>query len=159
LGSLDLIILKDYRRFLEANAAALLPVERTLERSGVGEAFPDWHARTRRDAILDDLRAVDGRAAPLPCPGLFDFGGILGAMYVLEGSRLGAQFLLKAVKASPDPRVAGSVDYLGHGAGKAMWKSFLALLERHAGRLDDEAAAVDAAQRTFAMFERAAADA
>jgi hypothetical protein len=49
-------------------------------------------------------------------------------MYVLEGSRLGAQVLLQAVAGSSDAAVTAATAYLRHGAGRHLWQSFLALL-------------------------------
>src|SRR6186713_2937523 len=45
LGALDLCSTSGYRRFLEINAAALLPLERSLERAGVRGMLPDWDDR------------------------------------------------------------------------------------------------------------------
>ena len=50
LGAFDLARLDGYRRFLEINAAALLPLEASLEAAGVAAIFPDWPWRSRRAA-------------------------------------------------------------------------------------------------------------
>jgi heme oxygenase len=157
LGALALDRLPDYRRFLETSAAALLPLEMALDRSGVTRLFPDWPARSRRDAILADLARVDGQATPLPVPEPFDLGGVLGAMYVLEGSRLGAKMLSAIVTKSPDPRVAGATAYLRHGEGQHLWRSFLAALETHAAALPDDRSAIRGARLAFDLFAEAAA--
>ena len=52
LGALDLCTASGYRRFLEINAAALLPLERSLERAGVRAMLPDWDDRARTAAVL-----------------------------------------------------------------------------------------------------------
>ena len=41
LGALNLCTASGYRRFLEINAAALLPLERSLKRAGVRAMLPD----------------------------------------------------------------------------------------------------------------------
>jgi heme oxygenase (biliverdin-IX-beta and delta-forming) len=156
LGAFDLTSLPGYRPFLEANAAALLPLEAALEAARVAEILPDWELRSRKAAILEDLARVGGGVAPLPTPGPFDLGGILGTMYVLEGSRLDARMLLNAVKRSADAEVLHATAFLRHGAGHHFWPSFLAVLESHAAA-DHEAGAIDGAMQAFAMFERAAA--
>jgi len=155
--ALDLRGLPEYRRFLEASTAALLPLERSLIEAGVARIFPDWALRSRRHAILHDLARVDGVAHPLAAPPRLDFAGVLGTMYVLEGSRLGAQVLLKSVARSSDAVVTQATAYLSHGAGRHLWQSFLALLERHAGTLSDDAGAVDGARRAFGLFAQAIA--
>jgi heme oxygenase len=154
--ALDLTSLPDYRQFLEANAAALLPLEAALAAAGVAEIFPDWALRSRKAAILEDLARVGGQEVPLPVPGALDFGGVLGTMYVLEGSRLDAQALLNAAKRSTDAEVLHATAFLRHGAGHHFWPSFLAVLESH-GAADHETSAIDGAIRALGMFEQAAA--
>jgi len=156
LGALDLTILPGYRQFLEINAAGLIPLETALAAAGVDEIFPDWPLRSRQAAILEDLARVGGQADPLPAPPPLDFGGLLGTMYVLEGSRLGARVLLNAVKQSADPQVLHATAFLRHGAGQHFWPSFLAILDRHSAA-HHEAGAIDGAHKAFAMFERATA--
>lgn len=153
---LDLTCCEDYRRFLAANAAALLPIERALERSGVRNLLPDWVRRMRSAAIRADLQHLGGRASPLPAEPRLDPGGMLGVLYVLEGSRLGARFLLKAVTRSPDPAVRAATAYLSHGEGQPLWPAFLAVLERAATTVDD-AELIAGATRAFSLFARAAA--
>jgi heme oxygenase len=155
LGALDLTSLPGYRQFLEANAAALLPLEAALEAARVAEIFPDWDLRSRKAAILEDLARVGGQVVPLPAPGLLDFGGVLGTMYVLEGSRLDARVQLNAVKRSTDAQVLHATAFLRHGAGHHFWPSFLAVLESHAAA-DHETSAIESAIRALNMFERAA---
>src|SRR5215475_11462502 len=54
-----------YRRFLEASAAALSPLEAALERGGVNHIFSDWSERSRRAAIAADLERLGGSVRPL----------------------------------------------------------------------------------------------
>ena len=155
-GAFALASLHGYRSFLEASAAALLPLEKALIDSGVKRRFPDWPLRARSAAILYDLERIGGVCWLLPTPEPLDFGGILGTMYVLEGSRLGAKVLLKAVSRSHDSDVTGATGYLSHGKGQPLWQTFLATLDRHAGDLTEPKSAVIAARRAFHLFDRAA---
>lgn len=156
-GGLDLTSLSDYRCFLEANADALLPLENALIEAGVVRIFPDWEMRSRRRAILNDLAAIHGTFRPFPPLASLDFGGVLGTMYVLEGSRLGARMLLRTIERTRDPRVTAATAYLRHGEGHQLWPSFLAMLEQHATALDSEDGAIEGALRAFDLFDRAAA--
>ena len=81
---------------------------------------------------------------------------MLGAMYVLEGSRLGAKYLLRIVAGCGEPQVAAATNYLEHGNGLPLWRTFLERLEREAVTPDGEAELISGAQRAFAMFARAA---
>ena len=153
LSSFDLTVLTGYRRFLQASAGALLPLEAALVAAGVTDIFPDWPERSRSAAITADLGRLRS-AAPSPVSVLpLTPGGLLGTMYVLEGSRLGAKFLLKEVAEAADPRISAATLYLRHGTGKRLWQSFLAKLESEAC---DEVEVIAAARMAFAAFEQAA---
>ena len=157
LVTLSLGELPDYRRFLELSAAALLPLETALIDAGVARLFPDWELRSRRHAILTDLVRVGGKLHLLRGPEPLDHRAMLGTMYVLEGSRLGAKVLLRTIAQSADPVVTNATAYLRHGAGQQLWPSFLAALERHAVALDDDASVVTGALEAFGRFSDAAA--
>jgi heme oxygenase (biliverdin-IX-beta and delta-forming) len=157
LTGLDLASLDGYRRFLEANAAALWPVEDALEAAGVADMFADWPQRARRAAMSADLARVGGELRPLPAmPGL-NRNGVFGALYVLEGSRLGAKYLLRGVAAAADPVVAAATAYLSHGAGQHFWQTYLTALEQEPATASDATEIVAAANSAFAMFAEAAA--
>lgn len=156
LGAFHLHDLAGYRRFLEANAAALLPLEGALVAAGVRDTFPDWDRRARSRAILDDLAVVGGAPDLLDPPVLSGRCAVLGTLYVLEGSRLGAAYLLKHVRQASDPRILNATAYLAHGAGQQLWQHFLAVLERHSGEVQNEDDVVVPARRAFALFAKAA---
>ena len=108
LSAFDLTVFSGYRRFLQASAGALLPLEAALIEAGVARMFPDWPERARSAAIAADLGRLDSAVqATVSVPPLTR-SGVLGTMYVLEGSRLGAKFLLKAVADAADPRIDGA---------------------------------------------------
>lgn len=166
-GRLDLQQLRDYRRFLIAQAAAVLPLETVLLQSGVQQAFPDWSLRMRSDALRSDIARLGGTLSAFIVPPRLEFDAMLGTMYVLEGSRLGARYLLRQVLQSPDRLVAGTTAYLGHGvvshgapghgvpghgAGSGLWQSFLAMLEQHGRSLHDPSMAIAGARRAFKLF-------
>lgn len=115
-----------YGAFLTASYAALAPLELALEEAGVVQHLPDWSQRARRAALAADLAelglpAPSFEAAQIPSA---DFAA--GLIYVLEGSRLGAKFLARQVRAAG----AGlPLSYLTHGEGQDLWRSFLAWLD------------------------------
>ena len=156
LGALDLGQIAGYRRFLEINAAALLPLEQSLLHAGVHDVLPDWDDRARTAAVLADLAHLGGTPRLLDAPALANRAAILGTLYVLEGSRLGAAYLLRQVRQCRDPAISGNTAFLGHGTGRSLWPGFLAILESHAGDVMNEADIVTPARRAFALFEQAA---
>ena len=157
LSALDLSRTEHYRRFLQANAAAVLALETALEAAGIADLVEDWPQRTRARAITADLARLNGAAIPSPMAVTpLDRCGVFGTLYVLEGSRLGAVYLLRIVAASADPRVRAATRYLGHGAGEGLWRSFLARLDRESVTADDEARMIGGAMLAFALFTAAA---
>jgi heme oxygenase len=154
LSSFDLTVLSGYRRFLQASAGALLPLEAALVQAGVAKMFPDWRERARSAAIAADLAQLGSAAQSTVSVPPLTRSGMLGTLYVLEGSRLGAKFLLKAVADAGDPRIGEATAYLSHGAGKRLWQSFLAKLQND--EACDEGEVIESARLAFAAFEQAA---
>jgi heme oxygenase len=150
-SALNLASISDYGDFLRSHAAAFLPVEQALERSGAAALIAGWHDIKRGDALKSDLDAL-GLASPPP-ESAPDFDGraeLLGGLYVLEGSRLGGKILHKAAGRGFPTRFLASRTPAGH------WRSFVAMLEEMLYSDGDRATAGATAVRTFECFERAA---
>ena len=156
LSAFDLTDFSGYRRFLQASAGAVLPLEAALLDAGVTGLFSDWPERSRRTALEADLaRLGSAVAATVTVPPLTR-SGVWGTMYVLEGSRLGAKFLLKTVAAASDPRIGQATAYLRHGAGQRLWQSFLVRLADEDLDAAEQDEAIGGARIAFDAFERAA---
>lgn len=156
-GRHDITRREGYGRFLLGHAAVLPAMERSLEAAGIDRILPDWAARRRREALARDLAAL-GLAGPLPRPVTPPDGTarLLGAAYVLEGSRLGAALLLRRAGASGDPAVPAATAYLRHGRGQGLWASFLGVLGTNAAAQDAPDLVVEGAELAFSAFEAAA---
>jgi heme oxygenase len=149
-SALNLRVEDDYRRFLMLHAIAFLPVEKAVTDAGAARLVEDWEAMRRTPELLADLQAL-GLAAPSdeggPC--FNDDAEMLGAIYVLEGSRLGGAALRKSI----DPTFPHR--FLAHPQPKGRWRVLVALLERNLGESVRVDSAVEAALGAFAFFERA----
>jgi heme oxygenase len=152
LSALDWGSVPDYRYFLEASAAALLPVEAALVDANVIGILPDWERRSRRSAILRDLEYIGGCLPPLAAQPRLGFEGVLGATYVLEGSRLGGAVLLERIAEAGDSTILCATSYLSHGSGQRFWPTFVDRLEKHAAQIESRTAVVVAARQTFKLF-------
>ncbi|MES2601458.1 MAG: biliverdin-producing heme oxygenase [Pseudomonadota bacterium] len=155
LSKLDLAIPLYYEGFLRSQAEALFPIETALEAGGIESLIPDWTLRIRTPALERDLATLNITCNPLPAP---DFGSpaeMLGAVYVLEASRMGARVMLARLAEHPDSDAMNATAYLRHGFGKRFWPSFLTLLETHPVAQSDTAGVVRGAETAFAMFETA----
>lgn len=150
LGGFDLANRDSYRRFLLAHAEALLPIEAALDRAA-GQVVADWPARRRGPALAQDLATLG--TVPIEPGGVFkldDAATTAGALYVIEGSRLGGRFLVRQVGAGLPTA------YLGDEQPRGRWPALLAALDRVLLDEDSQARAITAACATFARFETAA---
>ncbi len=139
---------EDYRRFLLAQAAAFLPIEAALDEAEAAELVPDWPLRRRGKLLQDDLRALgSGDPPPIAAPPLPDPAAKLGAIYVLEGSRLGGALLKRRL---PDtaPRYFLTAPQKG-----GSWRKLLETLDMFLYRSDQLASAIGAARGVFRNFE------
>ncbi|HEX2593873.1 MAG TPA: biliverdin-producing heme oxygenase [Rhizomicrobium sp.] len=141
----------DYVRFLEAHAAALVPLEEALEDQGIDNVLPDWQDRARAPALRADLTALNVAFNPLVAPNFETGEALLGAAYVLEGSRLGGQVLLGRVKEGKDPDILAATRYLRHGQGQRLWQTFQPQLEN--GASHNPEGAVEGALAAFRLFD------
>lgn len=149
IGSVALHESFRYGRFLQALATALVPVEQELEEEGIAAVLPDWNERSRRRFILDDLSELGLPMRVVRCQPIRGEAALFGAAYVLEGSRLGAQVLLRRVASSLPQR------FLQSGNKRHLWRSFLLRLEMSEQVQLDPNAAIAAARDVFKMFEHA----
>jgi heme oxygenase len=138
-----------YRAFLRATARAHLSVERALDEAGAGLLLDDWPARRRGDDLRSDLDEL-GSEVPdaAPAPEFSESAAVLGAIYVLEGSRLGGRMLSRQVPA----RLPQS--FLGAPGSSASWRSLLSVLDIE---LADQQKLRRASASACAVFDRFAA--
>src|ERR1700749_4931228 len=98
-----------YARFLAAQAAALVPVEAALETGGIAHLLPDWPERRRSADLKADLDSLCVCLRALKSPAFNSDEELLGAAYVLEGSRLAARVVLTPIGRS------AQTQFLRHG--------------------------------------------
>jgi heme oxygenase len=137
-----------YRLFLTAQAAAHLPVEAALEATGAPALIPDWPLRRRSGFILADLAELGIDTPPgIPPPPLADEAAILGAAYVLEGSRLGGAFLKRSLAPQAPSR------FLAAPQEPGAWRKLLARLDESLYDAARVEAACETAKQVFKRFE------
>jgi heme oxygenase len=143
----DLADRDGYRRFLLAQAIAFLPVEAALDAAGAEMFILDWPERRRAHLIRADLDELGEEAVPAMAPPLIaGAGAVLGAAYVIEGSRLGGKLLRQAV---PDelPR-----RFLDAPQKSASWRRLLENLDSRRYEPGFFEAAIHAAVDVFDRF-------
>lgn len=146
---LDLSRPRDYRAFLDAQARAHLPVEAALDAAGAAEVFADWPARRRAALLRADLAELGISAEAAADVAFADPAEIAGAVYVLEGSRLGGAMLCGSVGADLPVR------FLAAPAVPGAWRGLLLRLDDLLAAEDALARATLSARRVFAVFAAA----
>ncbi|MBB3648144.1 heme oxygenase [Rhizobium sp. BK619] len=147
-GTFDLSHRQQYGIFLRAHARVVPATENALEEAGIARLLPDWPERRRTQLLLADIRKLGDPLPPLlPPPALHGEAALWGALYVLEGSKLGGALLAKSV---PD-HLPGS--YLTPQGPKGATRIFMDRLD--ASGIDDPAAAISAARDVFGLFLKA----
>ena len=138
-----------YRDFLLAQAAGFLPVEQALDEGGAEAFLPDWLERRRGDLLRADLALLNVTLPePFPVPTFISGkASMFGAIYVLEGSRLGGAVLKKTVPGHFPRR------FLEARQAAGSWRNLLQALDDLLIRPGDLDAAITAAREVFARFE------
>ncbi|RXD03831.1 hypothetical protein EQZ23_16195 [Sphingomonas sp. UV9] len=144
-GRYDLRDADDYRAFLIAHARALPAVEAWLD------GIPGLSVvRSRVEALAADLAAL---GEEMPVPMNFDLAPSeaagWGAMYVVEGSRLGGIMLSRSVRDGMPSA------YLGARHLSGEWRTLLAAIDRQPADEAWIADAVAGAKAAFALYRRA----
>jgi len=141
----DLADRDSYVRLLHAHARALPAVEAVLAER---QELPDWSPRT--PLLREDMTDLDaGWPEPLPFDLAPDPAAGWGALYVIEGSRLGGVMLSRQVGAGLPAR------YLGAKHGSGQWRALLEGLDAAGGDDGWLDIAVGAARDTFRLYEQA----
>jgi heme oxygenase len=145
-----------YIRYLTMNRP-LASIEPALEAARIHRVLPDWNMRQRRFVLASDMDAmgipfVETRAIAISD----DIGTLLGWSYVLEGSRLGARFILRGIELTRDQKLIGATRFLRNGAGMDLWTTFTTALSR----IDNDPSAIESAAEAaitaFSHFKAAA---
>ncbi|MFC4101963.1 biliverdin-producing heme oxygenase [Paenibacillus xanthanilyticus] len=166
-GIMDQSLTMDgYQAYLAKFYGFVEPIERKIA------SRPEWEAndfrfteRTKADLIASDLRQLGLSEADIEAlprceelPDVADFEGALGYMYVLEGSTLGGQVIMrqfaKFLPVHPDTNGRYFNSY-GEDV-RARWGEFRGLLESvtERGGASSEARIVQTATDTFRLLDR-----
>ncbi|MBE2994092.1 biliverdin-producing heme oxygenase [Sphingomonas sp. CFBP 13603] len=146
-GRYNLTDTDDYRAFLIAHARALPAIETWLA------AIPGLSAvRSRGAALAEDLAAL---GEDMPAPMTFDVPASAaagwGAMYVVEGSRLGGIMLSRSV---PDGMPSA---YLGAKHLSGEWRALLTAIDEEPADDAWVEEAIVGAKAAFDLYRRAPA--
>lgn len=119
---------ENYVKFLTPNAMVAPPFAAAVKSKTVIDAVPFIYERWHAGAFLSYLDRV-GRNVPVCKAADFvpDKASVAGALYALEGSRLGTKFILRQL-ASPGSILLSR--FLSFCSGRQLWNSFVQCLNR-----------------------------
>lgn len=123
--------LEGYRRYLSATLAIRSRYEDLLDASGAATVWPAWPGRRVAHLVAQDLDDLGGarptleKKAELP----LNPAELLGALYVLEGSSLGARVLSRSVHAFGVSAYRGARHLHAQAGDAAIWRDFLSVLD------------------------------
>lgn len=149
-GGFDLSDRDGYRAFLLAQAQPMATVEAAVDAFDPIATLPDWPDRRRVPLIAADLADL---GAPMPSPeplNLTSTAAALGAIYVLEGSRLGGALLARTVPMDLPAR------FIRCPAAPKRWRGLIEVLDRTLVTQAQRDAASSAARAVFDLFWRSA---
>jgi heme oxygenase len=148
-----------YNAYLVATLRARDALEAQLDDSSAQTVFPDWPVRKLAPALREDLLDL---AMTMPSPPRrrtsaesLSPSAVLGALYVLEGSALGAQILKRRAAAIGLTSQFGARHLDQQTATPRAWRSYLDCLESRDLSAAEEDQCVAAAIGAFGQFERA----
>ena len=150
-----------YRQVLERFYGFYLPIERAiLSVGGWTERGLDLNSRRKCQFLEADLRALTSALTDLPLcddlPRLDTLAECFGCLYVLEGSTLGGQFIIRHVQQVLGVTVeTGGRFFQGYGDKTGeMWHDFRSVITRVVVSSTDQDAAIFAAKDTFQKLHR-----
>lgn len=147
-----------YRTYLEAMYVVRREIEDLLDRSGADGVFARWPGRKIAPHLARDLRDMGG-VPTVPSMtrddiGTLDQPAMLGVLYVIEGSALGARLLARSAEEAGYGPSFGARHLHAQTADPAAWRAFVEVLDGAVLDHDGEAACTHAAARTFDLFAR-----
>ncbi|MEO7635673.1 MAG: biliverdin-producing heme oxygenase [Sphingomicrobium sp.] len=149
-SAFDLRRREDYGCFLRSLAVAFVPVEAALAAGGIARLVSGWSATVRSDALRRDLDDLSLALPPFALsPAFSTVPELLGALYVLEGSRLGGTMLARSVAPGLPFRFLASTNASG-------WRDLTKLIDERLRDVADLRAAARSAAAVFDLFEHAA---
>ncbi|MBD8892159.1 biliverdin-producing heme oxygenase [Roseibium litorale] len=144
---------EQYLRYLHGMLQFRHPLEQQIAASKIPAEFDDFVPSMISEEIESDLRSLDTKPIFLPAsitePQPFELSQLLGVLYVLEGSSLGAHFLVKQAHQLGFGEANGASHLAKQTSRKGNWKAFCALLEQI--ETIDEKAMTSAARTTFSL--------
>lgn len=141
-----------FRRYLTATFEMRARYERLLDLNGAARVWADYPGRRIAGLVAQDIVDLGGEV-PSTLPDeekTYSAGELLGVMYVLEGSSLGARILVKSVAEMGFSAGFGARHLFTQAEDRGAWRSFIAAMDA-----SPEGPCHETARATFDAFAAA----
>ena len=147
-----------YCRLLSVFYGYFNPLEKKIEQYFDRDVFGDIYERRKSQTIIEDMVFLGETEPGYLCDDVPEIKGVpesLGAMYVLEGSTLGGQFISKMIAETlAFKTVTGTRFFSGYGTDTpAKWEVFKARLDGYTNDIEVENKIIHTANQTFSKFK------
>lgn len=144
--------LEGFRRYLAATFEMRARYEQLLDLNHAERVWADYPRRKIASLVARDIEDLGGVAIEHEQDEqkMYSAGELLGVMYVLEGSALGARILVKSVADMGLSASFGARHLFAQADDRGAWRSFIKAMSASA-----EPACHDAARKTFDAFAAA----
>lgn len=147
-----------YAQLLNVFYGYFNPVEQQIEQQIGADILFDIEERRKSASLLNDLQSLGTIRRPNSCndlPKIETVVDALGAMYVLEGSTLGGQFISKMIAEKLGLTSENGISFFsGYGAEtSSKWSNFKDLIDNYSGDQTAEDEVIKAANETFTKFK------
>lgn len=145
-----------YLDYLHSTYRARAAVEAGLDAAGVEQIYAAWPGRLVATDLARDIADLDPAATPRRGdPVHFTSApAVLGGLYVLEGSALGARLLASRAATIGMTRDFGGRHMWAQTRDPTAWRRFVATLDNLAMTETEEIDCIAGAKAVFACFER-----
>lgn len=146
-----------YVRFLNGSYSARAALEPVLDAAGAADVFAAWPGRRIAALIAADLGDLGERppGSIATAPEIAGRAELLGSLYVVEGSSLGARVLVNSVQAFGMIAAHGARHLHHQASDRSAWRQFMTILDGADLDAGQEELCVHAASRTFDLFAAA----
>lgn len=145
--------LADYKRYLIGISGFRLPLERDFSEVVFPEFFGVWRPQQIGDLLIQDAADLELVVKVTKSVSELDSAEtMLGKLYVLEGSSLGANIILKQVATVGLNAEYGARHLARQTCNPTRWRQFIEILDQHP-QIDIDRVA-DASLKTFSAAQR-----
>lgn len=159
----DTLTINEYSHYLQKWYGYLQPLEDEISRRQEWKEWSfDFESRRKLPLLKQDLLAlgltiedVDNLPICTNRPELSSFAEVLGCMYVLEGSTMGGQYIVKKLKLIfPQHMQHNGLFLNSYGSElRSKWAEFAELVQAYSSKQPSHKAILLTAKRTFECFD------